>query len=134
MTRKLLAAATASLVAFGVTVLGGASPAQAGFSLGPPPGYVSPFGMQTAPPESCYVSYFVARFPSGVHPFGGMTECMRVGGVHFAAVQCEDGRILYGNAEEMQDFKQSTVYCPDWAGYGPPTRALYVWGEFHTDW
>lgn len=132
--RKLLSAIAAALVASAVTLLGGASPAHASFTAGPPPGYVAPHGLLTSPPESCYVYAFTGTFATGVHLTGSMTECMRVGGVHRAAAQCADGRIIYGFAEEMQDFRQSSVFCPHGWPYDPVTPALYVWGEYHLDW
>jgi hypothetical protein len=131
--RKLLPAIMAALVASAVTLVGGSSPAHASFTAGPPPGYVAPHGLKTSPPESCYVYAFTATFPTGRHLTGSMTECMRVGGVHRAAAQCTDGSIIYGFGEEMQDFRQSSVFCGEWP-FGPVAPALYVWGEYHLDW
>nr|MDT0657831.1 hypothetical protein [Micromonospora sp. DSM 115978] len=133
MRRKYWPILATALVAVMVATLGAANPAHASVTIGPPPGYVAPGGAQTTPPDSCYVYYFAHTFPSGTQPIGSMTECIRVGGVHVAVAQCADGSIRYGQAEEMNDYRQSTVMCYDvypWK-YMP---ALYVWGEFHTDW
>ncbi|WP_117208908.1 hypothetical protein [Allorhizocola rhizosphaerae] len=134
MRQRLLSTVAAALIAAAVAVPGAASPAHAGFTVGPPPGYLPPPHAQTTPPDGCHVYYFTHKFPEGERPTGSMTECTRMGGLHRAAAQCSDGRIIHGWTEEMEYFRQSLAMCRAGGEFGSYVPALYVWGEYWTDW